>query len=174
MPLSSIVEGHPLLELALRVRRNPVTGYVATFAAVAAATLVRWLLSGEIVEGVPFITYYPAIVIAAMVGGLWPGILATIFSVVIAWYLYLLPTFGMEIGRQEVATLLLFIFLSGINIAVVSLLNAAIERIAAQERNVRVLVESAPNGIVVVDAQGVIIQINGSTERLFGYPRSEL
>jgi PAS domain S-box-containing protein len=174
MPLSSIVEGHPLLEIALRGRRNPVTGYVATFAAVAAATLVRWLVSGAIVEGVPFITYYPAIIIAALIGGLWPGILATVLSVVIAWYLYLPPTFGLEIGRPEVATLLLFVFVSGVNIAVVSLLNAAIDRIAAQERSVRVLVESAPNGIVVVDAQGVIMQINGSTERLFGYPRSEL
>ena len=152
MPLSSIVEGHPLLEIALRGRRNPVTGYVATFAAVAAATLVRWLVSGEIVEGVPFITYYPAIIIAALIGGLWPGILATVLSVVIAWYLYLPPTFGLEIGRPEVATLLLFVFVSGVNIAVVALLNAAIDRIAAQERNVRILVESAPNGILVVES----------------------
>jgi hypothetical protein len=41
MPLSTFVDGHPLLELVLRVRRNPVTGYGAALAAIAAATLVR-------------------------------------------------------------------------------------------------------------------------------------
>src|SRR5882724_625853 len=133
MPLSTIVDGHPLLEFVLRLRRNPVTGYGAALAAIASATLVRSLLNGEIAEGIPFITYYPAIVITALVGGLWPGILATVLSVVIAWYLYLPPSFTFDIGRQEIATLLLFVFVSGVNVAVVALLNAAVERLVGQE-----------------------------------------
>jgi len=174
MPLSSLVEGRPFLELALRVRRHPATGYGVAVALVAAATLLRWAIRDEIAEGLPFITYYPAIVVAALVGGLWPGILATVSSVAIAWYLFLLPASGFEIDRQQIATLLLFVFLSGVNVAVIALLNRGIDRIAAQERNVRVIVESAPNGIVVVDEQGVIRQVNASAERLFGYRRLEL
>src|SRR6266536_5283621 len=38
-------------------------------AAVALATLARWVVGGQIVEGLPFITYYPAIIIATLAGG---------------------------------------------------------------------------------------------------------
>ena len=103
----------PRQQQRLRVRRHPATGYGVAVALVAAATLLRWAIRDEIAEGLPFITYYPAIVVAALVGGLWPGILATVSSVAIAWYLFLLPASGFEIDRQQIATLLLFVFLSG-------------------------------------------------------------
>lgn len=38
----------------------------------------------------------------------------------------------------------------------------------------RAVVESAPNGVVMVDAAGVIVLVNRETERLFGYSREEL
>ena len=34
--------------------------------------------------------------------------------------------------------------------------------------------ESSPSGVIVVDARGRIVLVNGETERIFGYPRAEL
>jgi PAS domain S-box-containing protein len=39
---------------------------------------------------------------------------------------------------------------------------------------VDVVVESAPNAIIVVDATGTIVLVNRETELLFGYSRDEL
>ncbi len=174
MPFSTAFENHPLIERALRVRQNPIAAYGIAVAAVALATLARWIVGGQVVEGLPFITYYPAIIIATLAGGFWPGVLATVLSSAAALYLFLPPLFSPDLNQREAVSLLLFIFLAGINVTIVALLNAAVEHIMAQVQNVRVLIESAPNGIVVVDKQGMIQLINTSTEKLFGYNRHEL
>src|ERR1041385_2741432 len=42
------------------------------------------------------------------------------------------------------------------------------------ESRLRAVVESSPNGIVMIDASGKIVLVNRETERLFGYGREEL
>src|SRR5262249_35244618 len=42
------------------------------------------------------------------------------------------------------------------------------------EQSFRDLVEALPDAVVVIDAAGVIVLVNGQTERMFGYARDEL
>jgi len=174
VPFSSALESHRLFERVLRVRRNPVAAYGFAIAAVAVATLARWALGSEVGEDVPFLTYFPAIVLTALVGGLGPGMLAIALAAAISWYLFLPPLFNWRLGEAGGLTLLLFVAVTGLTVTLVALLNAAVERVMAQEQNERVLIESSPSGIVVVDDEGTIRLINASTEKLFGYERAEL
>jgi len=62
----------------------------ATFC-LAIAGLVRWAI-GLFVEGVvPFATFFPAALFAALVGGVGPGIFAAILGGIIGWWAFLYP-----------------------------------------------------------------------------------
>ncbi len=174
MLFSSAWDRFPVVERALQLRRNPAAAYGIAIAACAVATGLRWVVGSQLIEGVPFITYYPAIVIATLFGGFWPGLLSILLSSVTASYLFLPPPLSLELDQKEAASLLLFMVIGSLDVIIVALLNAAVERVVAQEQNVRVLIESAPNGIIVVDEHGKITRVNLSTEKLFGYHRSEL
>ncbi len=56
----------------------------------------------------------------------------------------------------------------------ISVRKAAEKHLAHMESWHRGLVESAPDAIVIADAQGRIVLVNAETERLFGHPRGEL
>jgi PAS domain S-box-containing protein len=44
----------------------------------------------------------------------------------------------------------------------------------AEEEKFQMAVESAPNGMVIINCDGEIVLVNSQTEKMFGYPRAEL
>src|SRR5262245_55962416 len=65
--------------------------YAFALFCVVGAALVRWAV-GQWFEGViPFVTFFPAVLLAALVGGIGPGILATIAGGTIGWWAFLAP-----------------------------------------------------------------------------------
>ncbi len=48
------------------------------------------------------------------------------------------------------------------------------ETLRKSEEKFKAFLESAPDAIVIIDTDGLITLVNAQTERLFGYPRSEL
>ena len=52
--------------------------------------------------------------------------------------------------------------------------NSAEEKLRKSEARFRRLLESAPDGMVILDQQGRIVLVNARTEKLFGYSREEL
>lgn len=76
------------------------------------ATLLRLLLDPVLV-GVQFITFFPAIVIAALVGGLGPGILAAVLGFLAAWFLFFEPTLSFSlVGFATAASLVAYLLVA--------------------------------------------------------------
>jgi signal transduction histidine kinase/CheY-like chemotaxis protein len=50
------------------------------------ASAIRLVFFGGLGRGIPYLTYYPAVMIAAIYGGLFSGLLATVFSSLLCFY----------------------------------------------------------------------------------------
>jgi PAS domain S-box-containing protein len=163
-----------VMQRARRARQHPFFGYIIAMAAVAIATLVRWQLGSIGMQGIPFTTYYLAILFAAFAGGLRSGLLATVLSAALAWIMFIPPELSFEIAPGKTVALLMFLLTATLIVMVVVAMNRAFDWVHDQERNIRTLIEASPNGMLLVDEAGRITAVNKATEELFGYDRSEL
>src|SRR5262245_1968984 len=69
-----------------------IRGIVVAVAAVTVAAALRGVLTPVIgADSVPFITFYPAIALAAIYGGVASGVAATVLAAVIANYAWMPP-----------------------------------------------------------------------------------
>ncbi len=85
----------------------------ATFC-VAVATLLHWSIGHFInADAQVFTTFYPAVLFAALVGGMGAGIYAAILSGTIAWWAFLPPHFAFfPLTSQDAVGLLIYLFSS--------------------------------------------------------------
>jgi two-component system, sensor histidine kinase PdtaS len=77
---------YPWVERLLRVRGHPLAAYGFALVIVAVAVLARWSIGEDVGGRIPFSIFYPAIILATVIGGLWPGILAAVLSFIAAWF----------------------------------------------------------------------------------------
>ena len=156
-----------------------VRRYAVAVAAVAAALLFRSILRDLFGLRVPFVQFYPAIVAASWYGGLGPGLVATGLSALASAY-FLLPPAGLAVG-DGADQLSLAVF--GGTGALIAWLNHRGDltrrmnlegRLGASEARWQAVIESAVDGIVVIDAHGRVETFNPAAERLFGYGADEV
>ena len=109
--------------------------YCVAVAATAVSLLIRWPLQPLLGNAVPNMTFFPAVMIAAYFGGLWPGIVATILSALAANYFVTSPSHAFHFENvNEVSALILFVLVGTIISVLCEALHRAHRRILADER----------------------------------------
>lgn len=90
--------------------KSKLQNYSLAIGLVAAATSVRLALDLVIDQTLSFATFYPAVLLAALWGGVGPGILAAVLSALIGWYAFMVPrwTFKMTSFDTYISVLLFF------------------------------------------------------------------
>jgi two-component system sensor kinase FixL len=174
-------EDHSSRSRAPRARANPALHYIVAVGAVGASLLFRYPLRESFGVKAPYLQFYPAVILAAWYGGLGPGIVATGLSALAAMY-FLLPPAGYAVGDPADQLSLAVFIGTGLVIAWLSQrLRSAEEAqrasaVAATARAERLdaIVNTTADGIIVIDAKGVIEAFNRGAEQLFGYPESEV
>src|SRR5262249_8849413 len=94
--------------------------YGAALLSVGVATLLRFSLNRFLgSSAVPFITFFPAVVFSAWIGGLGPGLLALALGAVLADYLFLLPAYSFALPDPTDLWSLGMFLVSGLCIAAI-------------------------------------------------------
>jgi len=107
---------------------------LAAVLAVALGLLLRMALERYSITLPIYITFYPAVIFTALVGGMWAGILATLLSALVADYLLLLPVGHLLIRSTSDIVGVAIFCVSGISISVVmELYHGNREELAAYE-----------------------------------------
>src|SRR3974390_874477 len=108
MPFAHGFEISPWVERSLKVRQSSFAAYGVALLLVAVAVLVRGV-AGQHIGIQQFTTFYPAVILAALLGGLWPGIFAAVLSIMAAW-------FFAQPSSHEIIEFVLFAIISGVDI----------------------------------------------------------
>ena len=167
-----------------RLRRNPFLAWGVALGGILLATLVRWAIGGYVLDRIPFTTYYPAILVATLLGGFWLGTLASILSAAVAWWLFMPPAFTFALDQAQATSLITFVLVCLLLVATVTALNSAVDVLLAESdyrrqthlalEQLGSLVETSEDAIITKDLNGIITSWNKGAERIFGYEANEV
>ncbi len=149
--------------------------YGLAIAAVLLAATVRAALSPWMPHTMPFVTFYLAVMVAAWMGGLGPGLAASLLSTLLGDFLFFEPIYSLSFDTKYVLSLSVF---GTESVAITLLTNKARrtdEVLRQKEVQFRTAFELASIGKAQVDAQtGRLREANQAFCQLTGYTREEL
>jgi two-component system sensor kinase FixL len=157
--------------------RSPLAIYGVAPAAVALCFAGRYALDPILRDDPSYLFFVPAILIAAGVGGLGPGLLATFLSGALGYFvLSAAPT-----ATAEIIKLLAFVSIgTGVawsgellhrNRAMVA---SAVAEMHARQAHLQSILDTVPDAMIVIDESGLIQSFSSAAARLFGYTPSEV
>ena len=159
----------------------PVVAYSVAASAVVAALLLRWSLDPWFGDTVPYLQFFPAIAAASWFGGFGPGLLATALSAIAADYYFLAPS---GFGIASVPDMVSFAFFLAIGLVIAGLndrlrdvqesLRDQVLGAANRAERLSAIINTTVDGIIVINAHGVIESFNPGAQRLFGYAEGEV
>ena len=161
-----------------RIGDGPWTPYVVSALLVLLTVGIRALIGDWLSESAVGLLFTPAILIGAMLGGLMPGLFATVLS--IPGVLYFVTTRGDAMGAA--AFNILLFSLVGITIAWIGglLHRARIEWTEARralerrEAHLQSILDTVPDASVVIETDGTMTFFNQAAVRQFGYQPYEV
>jgi two-component system, LuxR family, sensor kinase FixL len=149
--------------------------YWAALGAVLLLLMLLWGLHPWLQDRASFIVFIPAILLAAALGGLGPGLLATALSFLFG----LLLVSSGTLSNPAILEAAVFAMVGGgISWFGEQLRRARIrsrksaQDLMAREEHLRSVLDTVPDATVVICEKGMIQSFNAAAERLFGYEES--
>ncbi len=120
-----------------------VQGHLLGIGLFGAALAGRFALAGVLPPtGFPFLTFFPAVLLAAFFGGLGPGLVTAALSIAAAWYFFIPPggSFVLDTMADAIA-LGFFVAILLVDVCVIHLMNSAVNRLEEEKARNALLAE---------------------------------
>jgi len=129
------------LTAAAGFRDRPMQGYLLAIGSFVVALALRFAVDPILPGGFPYLTFFPAVLITAFLGGRNPAILCAAACVFAAWYWFIAPfhTFGLDL--QSTVAVLFFVVILAVDITVIELMFNALGRVHAERLRADALAE---------------------------------
>lgn len=162
-------------------RGTPLVRYGLAFCVVGVVVLLMLPLAPGVVGDHPFLLFSVAVMVSTLIGGLGPGLFATLLSAIAVYFLFVPPLYSLRIqNSDEYMHLLLFVIEGGLISVLAALILSAKRRaeesreeIRKSEERYRALLQKASDMIVVLDQNGEVLYESPSVEWLLGFKPEE-
>ncbi|WP_242392555.1 PAS domain-containing sensor histidine kinase [Anaeromyxobacter oryzisoli] len=149
--------------IALRLPPPPRLPAFATYPIAVALPLLALslkLLLEPVAESTPFVFFYPAVLVAAYLGGLGPGGLATALSAVLANRVVLPLSGAWASSPKALGATLLFTLMGALLVLASASIRAGYADRRESERRLRLVLETIPQLVLVIAADGEVDYAN--------------
>lgn len=163
------------LDHLIKMRPHPAAAYGLAFALVALSTAARVTVAPFVAGVVPFATYYPAVLVATLVGGVGPGFVAWLAGSVAVWFfIFPEPYRFAPLTAADWTNLGLFGLTNILVIAVAARLREALTRVSDEEARLRETIEALPYPLMLLAEDGAILTLSRAWCTQTGYEPQEL
>jgi two-component system sensor kinase FixL len=160
------------------LRNGPIVVCVLSVVAVAVALGARLLLDPILGDSQLFIFFMPAVVVGALLGGFWPGMLAVVLSLVVSAIFIAPETWART---AELVNQGAFLVVG----TAVAWLGERLRRagnesrirqddLVSREAHLQSILDTVPDAMVVIDEAGVMHSFSKAAERLFDYAAADV
>lgn len=132
----SFVERLPL------VFETPAYAYLLTMFLCAGAWALRVAAAPILPTGYPFVTFFPAVILASFLFGIRPGLFAAILCGGLSWYFFIPPYHEMTFNPAVAVALSFYVGVVGVDIALIHFMQRANYHLALERERSRALADN--------------------------------
>lgn len=163
--------GERLLLKSSFFRGNVILGYGVGLVAFIIALALRFMLDVTLPPGFPFLTFIPAVIISAFLGGSRAGVICAALSFLSAWYWFTGEKESFSLFFGTALALGFFSFIAAVNIVIIEYAGKSLDRLTEQRAQLNAIVETVPLGLVLAEfPSGKIVGGNKYVEQMLGHP----
>ncbi len=154
--------------------RARLVAYGVAVLATCVSVLCRWPLVAVVGYRAPLMTFFPAIILSAYLGGLGPGLVAVVLGAAAGYGFFFEPRDSLAVDAAGAAYSLGLFVLTGVAISgLTESLQRSRRRIAASERRYAVTLASIGDAVIATDTQTRVTYLNPTAEALTAWPRAD-
>jgi len=130
------------LDWRRKIRGNHGARYGLALLAAVLSVLLRFALTDLFPPGFPYVTFFPAVVVCAYFLGLGPAIVCASLCGLAAWYWFIPPFAGFDLGLPVVMTLIFYVFVVWIDLFFIDGMRRALDQLEDERERYAALADS--------------------------------